>query len=446
MKLDNYELKDFIVKALKDLKFTEFTPVQRGVFEKLTTEKNILAKSKTGSGKTHAFLIPIFNELNPDDSNIFASIIAPTRELASQIYKMAQHIASFSSKAINIKLYTAGTDREREIAKLEGAQPHIVIGTPGKIKDLAITTNALKVYTSKYVVVDEVDMTFESGFLDEVDSILGVTENAKFMFFSATMSESILPFLKKYMTNVEMIDINNTNDTKIQHIWLPLKHKDRNEVLIALTKAINPYLCIVFVNKKESVQGVASALSQEGYLVGTIHGDLSARERKRVLTDAANLKYQYIVATDLAARGIDIPGVSHIINYELPRDYEFYLHRSGRTGRMYNDGIVYSIYEEVDDEYLNNLNKKGIKPEYFEVKNGEVVEYKGRNTRAQRIKPKTDYQKQAARYIPKTEKKPGYKKKRQAQIDELAKRLKKNDVNGKKKRHARPKIDKRTSL
>ena len=446
MKFDNYELKDFIVKSLKDLKFTEFTPVQRGVFDKLVSEKNILAKSKTGSGKTHAFLIPIFNELNPDDNNIFATIIAPTRELASQIYKMAQHIASFSGKAINIKLYTAGTDREREIAKLEGSQPHIVIGTPGKIKDLAITTNALKVYTSKYVVVDEVDMTFESGFLDEVDSILGVTENAKFMFFSATMSEAILPFLKKYMTNVEMIDINNTNDTKIKHVWLPLKHKERNDVLIALTKAINPYLCIVFVNKKENVAGVSSVLSQEGYLVGTIHGDLTPRERKRVLTDAANLKYQYIVATDLAARGIDIPGVSHIINYELPRDYEFYLHRSGRTGRMYNDGIVYSIYEDIDDEYLNNLNKKGIVPEYFEVRNGEIVEYKGRNTRAQRVKPKTDYQKQAAKYIPKTEKKPGYKKKRQAQIEELAKRLKKNDINGKKKRHAKPKTDKRTSL
>ena len=446
MKFDGYELKDYIVRALKDLKFKEFTPVQKEVFNEIKSGKNILAKSKTGSGKTHAFLIPIFNDLDPNSNDIFATIIAPTRELATQIYKMAQHIASFSDKTINIKLFVSGSDREREIEKLNKSQPHIVIGTPGKIKDLSITTNALKVYTSKYVVVDEVDMTFEEGFLDDVDNVLSVSNEAKLMFFSATIAISIEPFLKKYMTNVSKIDINNTNDTKIDHIWLPLKHKDRLDVLVGLLETINPYLCIIFVNKKETVNVVSSKLTSLGYFVGTMHGDLSPRERKRVLNDAKALKYQFIVATDLAARGIDIEGVSHIINYELPTDYEFYLHRSGRTGRMHLDGIVYSLYDELDDEYLDNLNAKGIKPKYYELKNGEVIEYKGRNTRAQRIKPKTDYQKVAAKYIPKTEKKPGYKKKRQAQIEELAQRLKRNDMKNKKKRHAKPKVDKRTSL
>ena len=446
MKFDGYELKDYIVRALKDLKFKEFTPVQKEVFNEIKSGKNILAKSKTGSGKTHAFLIPIFNDLDPNSNDIFATIIAPTRELASQIYKMAQHIASFSDKTINIKLFVSGSDREREIEKLNKSQPHIVIGTPGKIKDLSITTNALKVYTSKYVVVDEVDMTFQEGFLDDVDNILSVSNEAKLMFFSSTIAISIEPFLKKYMTNVAKIDINNTNDTKIDHIWLPLKHKDRLDVLVGLLETINPYLCIIFVNKKETVNVVSSKLTSLGYFVGTMNGDLSPRERKRVLNDAKALKYQFIVATDLAARGIDIEGVSHIINYELPTDYEFYLHRSGRTGRMHLDGIVYSLYDELDDEYLDNLNAKGIKPKYYELKNGEVIEYKGRNTRAQRIKPKTDYQKEAAKYIPKTEKKPGYKKKRQAQIEELAQRLKRNDMKNKKKRHAKPKVDKRTSL
>ena len=253
MKFDGYELKDYIVRALKDLKFTEFTPVQKEVFNEIKSGKNILAKSKTGSGKTHAFLIPIFNDLDPNSNDIFATIIAPTRELATQIYKMAQHIASFSDKTINIKLFVSGSDREREIEKLNKSQPHIVIGTPGKIKDLSITTNALKVYTSKYVVVDEVDMTFEEGFLDDVDNVLSVSNEAKLMFFSATIAISIEPFLKKYMTNVSKIDINNTNDTKIDHIWLPLKHKDRLDVLVGLLETINPYLCIIFVNKKETV-------------------------------------------------------------------------------------------------------------------------------------------------------------------------------------------------
>lgn len=434
-----YELKDFIVNAIKDLGFSEFTDIQKKVFDEFKLNKNILAKSKTGSGKTHSFLIPIFNELNPAEKKVFATIIAPTRELAQQIYKVAQHIASFSKDEIAIKLFVSGSDREREIEKLSNNMPQIVIGTPGKIQDLAIKANALKIYTSKYVVVDEVDMTLDSGFMDEVSQIINVTNDAKLMFFSATISESIMPFIKKYMTNVNIIDINNTHDNKIEHIWIPLKHKERIDMLTSLLDVINPYLCLIFVNKKENIAPIYDKLTSLGYKVGQIHGDLSKRERKKVLTDIENLKYQFILATDLAARGLDIDGVSHIINYELPSDFEFYLHRSGRTGRMYRDGIVYSFYDDLDDLYLDNLNKKGVKPIYYEIKNKELVEYKGRNTRAERIKPKTDYQKEASKYIPKTKKKPGYKKKRQAQIDELAKRLKKNDENNKKRRRVKPK-------
>ena len=423
MVFDGLELKDYIVRALKDLRFESFTEVQKAVFNKMKLEKNILAKSKTGSGKTHAFLIPIFQDLDEKQNKVQATIVAPTKELAMQIYKMAQHIASFCPERIDIKLYSGGTDRLKEVSKLEGLQPQIVIGTPGKIKDLSITVNVLKIYTSKYFIVDEVDMTFENGFQEDLDAITEVVSDARCMFFSATIAEKILPYLKKYMTNVEFVDINNTNDQKIEHIWIPLKHKDRFEVLDMLLKTIQPYLCIIFANKKETVIDLQAKLASEGYFVGAMHGDLTPRERKRVL-----------VATDLAARGIDIEGVSHIINYELPMDYEFYLHRSGRTGRMHKDGIVYSLYEEIDDAYLDSLNKKKIKPSYFEFKSGELVPYKGRNTRLDRIKPKTDYQKEASKYIPEAKKvKPGYKKKRQAQIDDLATRLKRNDQKKKKR-------------
>ncbi|MBQ3253775.1 MAG: DEAD/DEAH box helicase [Acholeplasmatales bacterium] len=435
MKFDDYELKDYIVKAVEALGFKEFTEVQKSVFDKLKSDKNILAKSKTGSGKTHAFLIPIFQDLIESDNKIQATIIAPTKELAMQTYKVAQQIASFSGDRIDIKLYSGGTDRNKEIEKLNGGQPHIVIGTPGKIKDLAIDSNVLKIYTSKYFIVDEVDMAFESGFQDELDVITSVVDNAKMMFFSATIAEKILPYLKKYMTNVEFIDINNTNDTKIEHIWIPLKYKERYDVLKALLGCVQPYLCIIFANKKETVIDVSSRLANDGYFVGVLHGDLQQRERKRVLNDCRNLKYQFLVATDLAARGIDIEGVSHIINYELPYDYEFYIHRSGRTGRMHKDGIVYSFYEDIDNTYLDNLSKKKVVPTYYEIKNGELIEYKGRNTRAQRIKPKTNYQLEASKYIPKSKKvSPGYKKKRQALIDDLAERLKKNDLKKKKRR------------
>ena len=434
MIFDNYELKDYIVRAIKDLKFSEFTEVQKEVFNVVNNQKNILAKSKTGSGKTHAFLIPIFQNLvETNYDEVFATIIAPTKELALQIYKVAQHIASFSSERIDIKLFSGGTDRLKEIDKLKNSNPQIVIGTPGKIKDLAVDENVLKIYTSKYFVVDEMDMTLDGGYHDDLDVIAKILNDSKMMFFSATMEDKVLHFARKYLSNPEFIDINNTNETKIEHIWVPLKYKDRFTVLLELLDTMQPYFAIIFANKKETVMDIAGRLSNEGYFVGLMHGDLTPRERKRVLTDCKNLKYQFLVATDLAARGLDIEGVSHIINYEVPYDYEFYLHRSGRTGRMHRDGVVYSLYEDLDDTYLDNLNKKGIDPIYMEIKNKELIPFKGRATRQNRVKPKTDYELQAAKFVPKpTKVSPGYKKKRQAQIQDIAARLKKND--GKKKK------------
>ncbi len=150
------------------------------------------------------------------------------------------------------------------------------------------------------------------------------------------------------------------NPFQNEHIWIPLKHRNRYECLLELLGCMQPYFCIIFANKKETVIELSAKLGKEGYFVGIMHGDLTSRERKRVLQDCNKLKYQFLIATDLAARGIDIEGVSHIINYELPYDFEFYLHRSGRTGRMHHNGIVYSFYEEVDNTYLDNLAKKKV--------------------------------------------------------------------------------------
>lgn len=433
MTFDGYELKEYIVKAIQDLKFEEFTQVQKEVFNLMNSSKNILAKSKTGSGKTHAFLIPIFQSLDEKKLQVQATIVAPTKELSMQIYKMAQHIASFCGEKIDIKLFSGGTDRLKEIDRLKNSQPHIVIGTPGKIKDLVVDENVLKIYTSKYLIVDEMDMTLEGGYQEDLDAISSILKDTKMMFFSATMENKVLHFAKKYLSSPEFIDINNTTDTKIEHIWIPLKHRDRFTCLLELLGTMQPYLAIIFTNKKEGCIELAGKLSKEGYFVGQMHGDLTPRERKRVLNDCKDLKYQFLVATDLAARGLDIDGVTHIINYELPYDYEFYLHRSGRTGRMHKDGIVYSFYEEVDDAYLDNLAKKKIQPTYFEIKNKELIPYKGRATRQARIKPRTNYQLEASKFAPKSSKvTPGYKKKRQAKIDAIAAKLKKND--GKKKR------------
>ena len=160
----NYEIKDYIANALNDLRFKEFSEVQRNVFDNLNKGRNILVKSKTGSGKTHAFLIPIFNQLDLTKKEVQAVIVSPTKELADQTYKVAQHIASFCDTEIKIKSYSGGQDRIRDIEDLESNQPQIVIGTPGRIKDLAVDKNVLKIYTAKFYIIDEVDMVMDNGF------------------------------------------------------------------------------------------------------------------------------------------------------------------------------------------------------------------------------------------------------------------------------------------
>lgn len=428
-----YELKDFIVRAIKDLGFQNFSEVQRNVFDSLKENRNLLVRSKTGSGKTHAFLIPIFNKLDPLEQKVQAVIISPTTELARQTYKVALHMASFSPDTITVRLYVGGTDKLREMNTLNNSQPQIVIATPGRLKDLVVDENVLKAYTANTLIVDEVDMCLDSGYADSIDAISGILKDSRMMFFSATMSEKVLPFIKKYLDNPKMIDIKDNSELNITHIWIPLKHRDRLEMLESLLSIINPYLCIIFCNKKETVISLANALRNRGIACGEIHGDLSPRERKRVLKEAQDLKYQYIVASDLAARGIDLDGVSHVINYEIPKDFEFYIHRSGRTGRMNYTGEVYSFYTELDDVYLDSLNKKGVNPIYKVIKDGEIQDYKGRNTREKRVKPLNEGQKRARKILHKPDKvTPGYKKKLKKMQDELSVKLYK--AAGKKKK------------
>lgn len=433
MNLENFSLKVYIRKALEDLHFKEFTPIQKALAEAYPFSKNILAKAPTGSGKTHAFLLPIFQDLREDFLKVQAVIVCPTKELSMQLYQVASHIASFSENKIDIRLYVGGTDRNREIRKLQNTQPQIVIGTPGKIKALASDENVLKIYTASYYVVDEMDMTLDGGYEADLDVISGILKESRMLFFSATIEERILHFAKKYLAPVEIIEIKNEKSS-IEHIWIPLKHRSRTDLLLKLLETMQPYFAMIFVNQKATVSQLASVLNQHGYRVQTMHGDLTPRERKRVLQDCIHLKTPFLIATDLAARGIDLEGVTHIINYELPSSYEFYLHRSGRTGRMNREGMVYSFYDTTDDQYLNHLAEKGIVPKYMDIQKGELVEYKGRNTRQNRQKPQTDYYAQAAKYVPKPKKvSPGYKKKRKEKIESIALKLKQKKNRGKGK-------------
>lgn len=421
-RFQDLNIKPYLKAAIEDLHFEELTQIQEQVIPLALEGKDIIGQSQTGSGKTHAFLIPIFESLKEDMQQVQAVITTPTRELAEQIYIVASHLASFSETPIKIGRYVGGTDKKQTIERL-GVQPQIVIGTPGRIKDLAINERALLVHTAKMFVVDEADMTLETGFLTDIDQIAGTMgKDLQMMVFSATIPQALKPFLKKYMTVPTHIHIQPRQQTavKINHILYPTKHRSRVNIVANLLKTINPYLAIIFVNTKQHATEVSNALTSQGLQVGQIHGDLTPRQRRQMMQRIRNLDFQYIVATDIAARGIDIEGVSHVINYELPQDLEFYIHRVGRTARGNYDGVAITLYDSAEEELLQELEERGIKFNYKELKNGELVTVNARNSRQKREKKENEIDKIAKAKVRKPKKvTPGYKKKMKFEMDKV---------------------------
>ena len=423
MNVTDLKTKAYIKDALLDLQFKALTQIQEAVIPLALKKRDIIGQSQTGSGKTHAFLIPIFEALQEENKQVQAVITTPTRELAEQIYSVAMHIASFSKEPIAVARYMGGTDKERSLAKLK-TQPQIVIGTPGRIKDLAINERALLVHTAKMFIVDEADMTLEAGFLQDIDQIAAtMTKDLQMMVFSATIPVGLKPFLKKYMQQPEHIHISPRQQTavKIEHILYPTKHRSRIEVLKKILPVINPYLAVIFANTKKNAADIARELTSAGFKVGEIHGDLDPRKRRQVMNRIRNLEFQYIVATDIAARGIDIEGISHVINFELPSDLEFYIHRTGRTARGEFDGVAITLFDTGEEHALSLLEARGIKFAYQELdKKGEWMAANARNRRVSREKRENEIDKIAKAKVRKPKKvTPGYKKKMKFEMDKI---------------------------
>jgi len=421
--------KTYIDSALAELGFKDLTEVQKMVIPKIRAGRDLVVRSATGTGKTHAYLIPLFEALNPALPGLQFLISAPTRELAQQIHAFAKQIADQSPDPIDLRLFTGGTDRGEEIVRLRRSQPQIVVGTPGKLKDLVRQENVLDVHLVKMFIVDEADMTLDEGFLEDVDQVAGaMAERLQTLVFSATIPEKIQPFLRKYLKNPEFIDIKSAglDALDISHWFIRTRERSRCEVLPEVLACINPYLCLVFCNTKEAADEVYAMLDARGLNVALIHGGLEARKRRQIVNQIRSLQYQFVVATDIVSRGIDIAGITHIVNYELPTDPEFYVHRAGRTGRMEKDGIVVSLYEFADDLYLDKLEAKGIDAHYKEIRNGQFVDAKNRRERTNRdYKPGTA-ETVARRTVKQPDRvKPGYKRRLREQIEAAKKTIRK---------------------
>ena len=439
MKFKEFKFKPFINRALDEIKFVDATPIQEKVIPLALEGKSVVGQSQTCSGKTHAFLLPIFQNIDPDEQYVQAVITTPSRELAYQIYSDAKQLAKHSEGQIHVDNFVGGTDKLRQIEKLHHHQPQIVIGTPGRVLDL-IRENALDIHKAKTFVVDEADMTLDLGFLDEIDGIAStMPSNLQMMVFSATIPAKLKPFLKKYMSNpvVETIEPKTVISPTISNWLMATRGHDRNKIIYNLLTMGEPFLALVFTNTKERADELTKFLQSQGLKVAKIHGGIQPRQRKRVMREVQNLDYQYVVATDLAARGIDIKGVSLVINDDIPEDLEFFIHRVGRTGRNGLSGTAITLYGPNDESKISVLEGMGIHFKPKKIKNGEIVDSYDRNRRQKRRIKRDKMDPSLIGYVNKEKRKhkPGYKKKIRQAIKRDQQR--KRQIERRKKRRAR---------
>lgn len=410
-----FHFNPFIDEALNDKGFEMPTEVQAKLIPLIQKGKSVVGQSQTGSGKTHTFLLPLMDKINVEKDETQIVVTAPSRELATQIFQAASQIAKFSNPEIRVTNFVGGTDKQRQLNRLKHQQPHVVIGTPGRILDM-MNEQALKVHTASAFVIDEADMTLDMGFLEEVDQIASrLPEKLQMLVFSATIPEKLRPFLKKYMENpiIEEIRPKAIISESIDNWLISTKGKDKNRLIYQLLTVGHPYLAIVFANTKQRVDEITDYLKGQGLKVAKIHGDITPRERKRVMRQVQNLEFQYVVATDLAARGIDIEGVSHVINAEIPEELDFFIHRVGRTGRNQLSGTAITLYDPSDDQAIMAIEKLGVTFKPKEIKEGEIVDTYDRNRRTKREKSKDVLDPTLIGLVKKKKKKikPGYKKK-----------------------------------
>ena len=443
MKFTEFKFKDYIQEALIDLNFVEATEVQEKLIPLVLAGRDLVGESKTGSGKTHTFLLPIFQKINENADNVQAVITAPSRELATQIYQAARQIATFSDKEIRVAHYVGGTDKNRQIGKLAFSQPHIVIGTPGRIYDL-VKSGDLAIHKANTFVVDEADMTLDMGFLETVDKIASsLPKELQFLVFSATIPQKLQPFLKKYLSNpvIEQIKTKTVISDTIENWLISTKGQDKNAQIYQITQLLQPYLAMIFVNTKTRADELHSYLTAQGLKVAKIHGDVPPRERKRIMNQVKNLEFEYIVATDLAARGIDIEGISHVINDAIPQDLSFFIHRVGRTGRNGLPGTAITLYQPSDDSDIRELEKLGIQFIPKMIKADEFQDTYDRDRRSNREKRQEKLDTEMIGLVKKKKKKikPGYKKKIQWAVNEKRRKTKRaeNRARGRAERKAK---------
>ena len=342
-KFEDLPISDNIKRAVIEMGFEEPSPIQSQSIPVIVSGKDVIGQAQTGTGKTAAFSIPVLEMINPEEKNLQAVILCPTRELAIQVSTEIRKIGKYMHGIKSLPVY-GGQPIERQIKALKGGV-QIVIGTPGRVID-HINRKTLKMDNVKMVILDEADEMLDMGFREDIEMILSKTpEERQTTFFSATMPKGILELTKKYQKDPEHIKVVRKELTvpNIKQYYIETRAANKLEVLSRLIDVYNPKLSVVFTNTKKGADELVSDLQARGYFADALHGDLKQTQRDIVMDKFRNGTIDILVATDVAARGIDVDDVEAVFNYDLPQDEEYYVHRIGRTGRAGRSGISFSF-------------------------------------------------------------------------------------------------------
>lgn len=358
MKLEfsNLGIQEELVKQLKLEGITEPTPVQEKSIPVALAGNDIIAQAQTGTGKTFAFLLPILEKIDTKQREVQALILAPTRELALQITTEAKKISS--TVGANVLAVYGGQDVDKQIKKLKGGM-HIVVATPGRLLD-HLRRGTINLGTVSKLVLDEADQMLTMGFLEEVEYIIKKTPSKRqLMLYSATIPKGIRALTNRYMKKPVEIRVKSTRVTldEIKQMVVETTDRHKQQALIEMIKDNNPFLAIAFCRTKRRAKALNQALGEEGFLCDELHGDMTQSKREKVMKTFRDAKLQILVATDVAARGLDVEGITHIYNYDIPQDVESYIHRIGRTGRAGDTGMAITFVAPKDRDFLYIIEK-----------------------------------------------------------------------------------------
>ncbi|HDK7136714.1 RNA helicase [Clostridium botulinum] len=357
IKFKELGLSDSIIDVLKKQRIIEPTPIQEESIMLIKNGNDVIAEAQTGTGKTLAFLLPMFENISPDINAIQGLIITPTRELAIQITEEAMKLKE--AKDLNILAAYGGKDIGSQIKKLKN-NIHLVIATPGRLLD-HLNRNTLNFKDLKTLVLDEADEMLLMGFKNDVRSIIENTPRKRqTLCFSATMNSEVKKLAYKNMRDPKLIIIEKEEVTlkNIKQVLIETTDRKKQEDLCKILDEENPFMAIIFCRTKRRVDTLEEALYKKGYNCEKLHGSITQPKRERIMRSFKNLEIQYLIATDVAARGLDITGVTHVFNYDIPENAESYIHRIGRTGRAGEKGYTFLFVAPKDEQTLGMIERE----------------------------------------------------------------------------------------